>query len=117
MTLPYQPSSATSQAAAASMEEYAPTQKQQVLDFIIKRGINGATREEIADSLPMQLQTVCSAVNDLVSHKNVVKSSVTPTRPTRSGRQAEVVIGRAFSVPMQSSMFGHPVAPRINQYS
>lgn len=118
MSLAHQPGSPTSQAAAASMEEHAPSQKQKVLDFVIQCGVRGATREEVSLGLGISIQSVTPLVNDLVSHRQLVKSTATPTRKTTTGRDAEVLIGKAFAQPMQSSMFGTPrPAPRKTQYS
>jgi predicted transcriptional regulator len=81
--------SATSQAAAAAIAPHVSTVRARVLNFLRERGDTGATNEEIARVLALKESTASSARNHLVEAGLAQISN--RTRPTRSGRQAEVI--------------------------
>jgi hypothetical protein len=55
----------TSIAAAEAIAEMAGTLRGQVYDYLVERGSQGATRQEISDALRMKLQTVCGRMGEL----------------------------------------------------
>ncbi len=81
--------SATSRAAALSMVEYSPTQRDRVLSAIIAAGLKGATNEELANTLNMRLSSVTARRNELVTLGHIEKHG---ERPGSSGRSQEVFI-------------------------
>lgn len=115
MNLPYQPESATSKAAADSMSDEALTQQERILKFMVKRGTYGATRDEASAELDILMASVSARFNRFISHR--VFTVTKDTRPTRSGRQAEVVVWAEALKPKQSNFFAEAVEPRRTQYS
>lgn len=114
MSLPYQSESATSKAAADSMEEESKSQGTAVLAYLNKQGMSGATREQIAFSLGLRIASVCARVDHLLSLRLVARTK--EKRLTSSGRSAEVVVSKAATKPHQTSMFA-PQESRVSQYS
>lgn len=91
---PYQRGSATSRAAADAIAPRAGTMRLRTLEAYASMGDRGATREEVAQWQGMRLATVCARVNELVGYGFLEPTG--GTRPTTSGRQAEVLrISRA----------------------
>jgi|SRR5579859_6145130 len=84
---PYQKKSATSRAAAKSVEQHVTAMQLQILDTL-KAEPAGLTREEIADRAGLKIQSVCPRVLELWA-KGLVKSTH-GRRQTKSGRMAEV---------------------------
>ena len=84
------PGSKTSKEAAKSIEEKAPTLRQQVHELIKARGLFGATDAEIEASLGMRHQTASARRRELVL-KGLAKDSGAK-RLTGSGRKATVWI-------------------------
>ena len=84
------PSSETSKDAAKSIEEKAPTLRQQVHKLLKARGLFGATDAEIEASLGMRHQTASARRRELVL-KGLAKDSGAK-RLTESGRKATVWI-------------------------
>lgn len=82
--------SVTSRAAARSVAHASLTIRERTLEFIVARGQQGATAEEISDELALRLQTVCPRLNELAETRQIVDSG--RTRNTRSGRSARVVV-------------------------
>lgn len=73
----------TSKAAAERIAPEAPTMRAKVLNCIRGAGDRGITRQEIADALPMRIQTVCGRVGELLDSGEVYE--VTDKR--RDGRK------------------------------
>ena len=89
-TLPYEPSSATSKAAAAAMpRESADSQRRMVFNFIDSQGLRGACRFEIEEALDLRNQSLCPRVLELIKQGRVYES--TETRETPRGRKAAVL--------------------------
>jgi len=88
--LPAQASSPTSQAAAAAAAATAPGKRGDVFRFVIQRGQQGATDEEIQNGLMMRDNTQRPRRVELVAAGLVVDSG--RTRPTRQNREAVVWI-------------------------
>lgn len=83
----------TSRAAADSLRgEPALTQRERVLLELVSRGIEGATREEIAAATKLRLASVCGRVNELLRLGLVVEPGA--TRQTESLRAAAVVVAK-----------------------
>lgn len=108
MSQPHHHTRATSIAAAVSMHDMVPSNRARILHFILERGSRGATREEISIALDVKIQTVTPTVHDLLSKRMIAPSVTEPTRKTTTGREAEVIVGIAFTRPMQSALFGMP---------
>lgn len=87
---PFQRSSATSEAAAASVEEHVEAQAERIVAFLRERGPYGATREEIAIALGIRLSSVCGRVARLMALHEIRES--TRKRATSSGREAFVLV-------------------------
>ena len=90
MKLPFVKGSETSEAAAKSMQGRSTTDRYRVLDFLISRGVDGATDEEIQNGLPLNPSTQRPRRVGLVNQYKVRDSGV--RRPTESGRSAPVWI-------------------------
>ena len=86
-TLPFQPHSATSRAAAEEAEPAAGTQRAKVLAYIRECGFHGATDEEIQTALQMNPSTQRPRRVELFRAMLIAKAG---TRPTKSGRAAQV---------------------------
>jgi hypothetical protein len=86
--LPYQGHSITSQMAAHSVENTAATQRQEVLLFIQARGAQGATDEEIRDTMGIIMNSVLPRRGELVKMGSVVDSG--EVRKTKQNRWATV---------------------------
>lgn len=89
--------SATSRAAAASMRSRAKTAREKILDFLLARGLRGATYDEVVHDLGMGAPTVCGRMVELVAGGQARKSD--RTRPTRSGRGAVVYVAAGVPGP------------------
>ena len=76
-------------AAAQAIAEIAPTVRGKVYGAIVQAGIQGATREEIAASTGIKLQTVCGRCGELLAMALIYDSG--QTRPGSSGRAAVVL--------------------------
>lgn len=81
--------SATSRAAALSMVEYSPTQRDRVLSAIIAAGPKGATNEELADALNMRVASVSARRNELLKLGYIVLQG---ERHGSSGRSQHICI-------------------------
>lgn len=86
-TLPYQRHSATSKAAAKSMEPVSETQCQAVLSYM-RSCVNGATREEVSNYLCRPIQSICARFDELIKSGRIRDTG--RTRPTLSKRKASV---------------------------
>jgi CRP-like cAMP-binding protein len=86
-TLPYQRHSATSKAAAKSMERVSETQCMAVLTYMRSRVI-GATREEVSHYLCRPIQSICARFDELIKQGRIRDTG--RTRPTVSKRKASV---------------------------
>lgn len=82
--------SRTSIAAADAIESIRGTVNGRVYREIARRGINGATRQEIAEKLELGIPTVCGRFDDL-KRMNLIRDSGR-TRKTSSGRAAVVMV-------------------------
>ena len=80
--------SATSRAAAESMERGAGQLREYVLDEIRRTGSTGSTCDELEERLALTHQTCSARVRELVLRGDVLDSG--KTRKTRSGRAATV---------------------------
>lgn len=80
----------TSDAAAVAIEPSAATLRGVVLRFIEQQGNYGATREEIQLGTGLGGDTVRPRVWELEKAALVKGSGI--TRPTKSGKQAEVLV-------------------------
>ncbi len=85
----HQRHSATSRAAAIDALETAPTQRARVYRFIRERGDDGATDEEIQESLDMNPSTERPRRIELTDDLNVVRDSGR-YRKTRADKKAVV---------------------------
>lgn len=83
----------TSIEAAERIAEVAPGLRGQVYAYIGHRP-NGATRQEIADGLPMKLQTVCARCNELLKMGLLYQSD-----EAREGRKVLRIKGSKGSSP------------------
>jgi hypothetical protein len=103
---PFQAHSATSHAAAESIELNAGTLRLKVYDFLLEQGPIGATDEEIGECLDMRGNTVRPRRRELQVANHVIDSGL--RRLTRSGRSA--VVWKASLVPYRwhSLIFGEP---------
>lgn len=88
IALPFQRHSATSKDAAASIEPAAGTLRSRVWGFLVERGANGATDEEIQNMLDMAQNTERPRRIELVNGGLVRDSG--RTRLTQSNRRAVV---------------------------
>lgn len=86
-TAPYERGSATSYDAARRIEPVAGTIRADVLRYIRERGEHGATDEEIEAKLNLRHQTASARRRELVIGGLLIAAG---TRPTSSGRQAQV---------------------------
>ena len=80
--------SATSEAAAESIEPKAATLRRKVLDYLRAAGDLGATDEQMQTDLAMPANTQRPRRDELVTGRLVRDSG--NTRPTKSGRSAVV---------------------------
>lgn len=93
----------TSRAAADSIQSAAPKQRADVLAYIRRRGTAGATRDEIAASLEMAVQSVTPRVVELIAAGDIRETS--ETRKTRRGRSAAVLIAQPPPGDQQQLLF------------
>ena len=56
---------ATQLAAARAVAPFTPSQRDRVAAYVLSRGDDGSTNEEIATALDMRLSSVCGRVNEL----------------------------------------------------
>ena len=89
MRLPHN-STETSVEAAESAVSHAGFQKERVYNEIRRRGIAGATNDELSVALDLTIQTVCPRANELFQEGRIQKSGV--KRLTRSDRRTEAWI-------------------------
>ena len=85
---PFARKSPTSRAAAKRAEAKAPSYRAHILGFMVAKGTQGATNDEIAEALDIAIQAVCPRMHELRADGLVIESA--QTRITRSGRQARV---------------------------
>lgn len=91
--LPFQAHSATSQAAAKSMKgRKSDAMRQRVYAFLVERGAEGATDEEMQGWLDMNPSTQRPRRIELVATGQVVDSG--KVRKTLSGRSATVWVAK-----------------------
>lgn len=91
--------SATSKAAAESMEEVAPSMQKRVLRFIASRGAEGATDDAIEGALGLRHQSASARRRELVLAGFVSDSG--RTAKTRSGRAATLWVQSCWAEPQQ----------------
>lgn len=82
--------SKTSRAAAVAMRRASGGQLARVLQYVVMRGSEGATNEEIAGACEIKLQSVCARTNDLAK-RGLIRDSGRE-RKTSSGHNARVWI-------------------------
>jgi hypothetical protein len=78
----------TSIAAAKEIEPVAGKARAAVLDYLLSRGIEGATADEIEQATSYSGNTIRPRLVELKRIGSIEKSDA--TRPTRSGRKAAV---------------------------
>lgn len=83
----YRPGNETQRAAALAIRHKAISLREKVYQFIAIRE-QGATNEEIADSLGMKIQTVCGRVNELQKERRLIHDG--EYRVTSSNCKAKV---------------------------
>lgn len=89
---PFQPGSATSEAAAVAAMESAPTRREEVYEFLKSRGEHGATDDEIQQALGYPRSSVGARRNELMNEGLIIDSG--DTRATRYGRQATIWLAK-----------------------
>lgn len=82
----------TSNAAAANVAPRTPSQRMRIMDYLQTRGIDGATDQEIADALGLDLNTVRPRRGELAEMGAIFKSEA--TRPTKTGNAAAVWVAK-----------------------
>lgn len=87
-TAPYQRHSATSKAAATSIEPKAGTKRAKVLEYIRSCSAQGATDEEMQQCIPMSPNTQRPRRVELLKAKLIKDSGI--TRKTMGGDEAVV---------------------------
>lgn len=85
---PARPECRTQVAASNAVAPYTPTMRERVLAYLLERGSEGATIEEIAGALGMRVSSVCGRVNELRKVDRIRDRGV--TRANQSGVQAIV---------------------------
>jgi len=85
----------TSAQALASVTPAIPTIRQRILNYIIERGIDGATADQIEAALDIQGSTVRPRLHELEFVLLEINLTAA-TRLTRRGRRAGVYQARAF---------------------
>lgn len=88
-TPPHQAHSATSKAAALSVSN-AATDRERILDFVRKRGVQGATSDECQAEFQLAHQTGSARVAELLQGGLIIESG--RQRKTRRGRDADVLV-------------------------
>lgn len=83
-------SRATSKAAADSIAPSAGTLRGRIRDWLASRGTTGGTCDEVEVALDMRHQTASARCKELRDAGTILDSG--RTRPTRSGRQAVVLV-------------------------
>jgi hypothetical protein len=66
--------------------------RREVLNFVVKQGSKGATRDEIAAALLLPISTVCGRVNELLNCDPPAVVETTARRMTRAGKMAVVLV-------------------------
>ncbi len=89
-TPPYVKGSETSQEAAESMKQHAPTLRHRVYFYILERGAHGATDSEVEAALDLKHQTASARRRELEIMGAVYRSNI--KRLTSSGRRAGVYV-------------------------
>jgi hypothetical protein len=89
MPAPLTNDSITSREAAAKADAKQPSRLRAILDLVKRRRSYGCTRQEIADSLGLLIQSVCSPVRQLLDSGLVIETE--EQRPTRNGAKAAVL--------------------------
>jgi len=87
---PFVAGSETSEEAADSMERAAPGYEAAVFGFILRRGAQGATSDEVQEALGLTHQNGSARVSTLAKRGLLVLNGV--KRPTRAGRRAGVYV-------------------------
>ncbi len=80
---------ATRAEAARKAGQRSPSIKARVIDRLAQCGVYGATREELASSLAIPIQSITGPVCELLRGGRLIEPG--PTRPTRSGCRAAVL--------------------------
>lgn len=88
--LPHVRGSATSRAAAGAAGDFAATQEGRVLAFLRQRGAKGATSDEIEGALGIAHQSCGPRLRSLEKSGGIRRTAF--TRPTRSGREAGILV-------------------------
>lgn len=89
-TLPHN-GTETSRAAAESMAPRRETDEARIIAFV-RRCPTGATCDEVEAALGMTHQTASARINGLASPSRLRLVPAGYTRPTRSGRRAQVYV-------------------------
>ena len=87
--------SATSQAAADSIEPTRGTLQHDIHGYIRKMKRYGTTADQIEDKLGISLNTVRPRLRELEEMGLIAKTE--RTRPTRSGRQAKLYVSHEYA--------------------
>lgn len=89
---PYQRKSATSREAAIAIAPHAPTQAARVWEYVLSRGVEGATREEIALALHIKEASSTARVAELIESGELAATG--NKRLTATGHNAYIVVAR-----------------------
>lgn len=91
----------TSLAAAESMEDVRVPMGLRVYQFILQRGEDGATDDEIEESLGYRHQTASARRRELFLKERIFRKPAdlfdNGLRKTRSGRMAQVWVGKEWA--------------------
>lgn len=91
----------TSIDAARSIREHAPEQRHQVYQALASFGRAGATRDQLALRMGMQISSITARVNELLRLGLAVDSG--RRRETRTGRRAAVLVVTDADLPHVNS--------------
>lgn len=80
--------SPTSAVAAVAIKPRVGEMHRRIMAELEARGKRGATRQELADNLPMKLQTVCGRVNELIEWRRARELE----NERRNGRAVVVLV-------------------------
>lgn len=111
MTAPYIKGSATSEAAAKSMEQSLSTLQKKLLVLVTESGKRGMTCDELEHRTNIRHQTLSARVRELYLRGRIYRTK--RTRTTRSGRQAVVYRTRRKTKPPTMCMCDRPTCSRF----
>lgn len=89
------PTRETRALAYADSLESGPSRRERIARYVDAQGVQGATRDEIAEALKMPIQSVCSPVKALVASGKL--SNTKRKRVTRTGAAAVVIVATRFA--------------------